>query len=60
MANSTINQDTGSILEHNQDYANYHICKKATVNEGGRLPQGMGGWIEGSNTIFFIHKCAVP
>ena len=32
----------------------------SAANEFGRLAQGVGGRIEGTNTIFFIHKSKVP
>jgi hypothetical protein len=33
---------------------------RAAANEFGRLAQGIGGRIEGTNTIEFIHKHEVP
>jgi hypothetical protein len=57
MANDVINQDTGTSLEYRhliQDEATFHVWNKAAANEFGRLAQGGGGRIEGSNTIFFI------
>jgi hypothetical protein len=32
----------------------------SSANEFGRLAQGVGGRIQGTNTIFFIHKYQVP
>ena len=32
----------------------------STVNEFGRLAQGVGGPVKGTNTIKFIHKTDVP
>jgi hypothetical protein len=32
----------------------------SSANEFGRLPQGVGGQIQGTNTIFFIQKNQIP
>jgi hypothetical protein len=63
MANAVINQDTGVILEYRhiiQDETTCPVWNKSAANEFGRLAQGVGGRIEGSNTIFFIPRQAVP
>jgi hypothetical protein len=63
MANAVINQDTGASLEYRhliQDEATLSVWNKAAENEFRRLAQGVGGRIEGSNTIFFIPRQAVP
>ena len=36
------------------------IWMHSSANEFGRLAQGVGGRIQGTNTIFFIHKYQVP
>ena len=36
------------------------IWTKAGANEFGRLAQGVGGRIDGTNTIYFIHKHDIP
>jgi hypothetical protein len=57
MANAVISQDTGAGLEYRQliqDETALPIWNKASAN--GRLNQGVGGRIEGSNTIFFIPR----
>jgi len=36
------------------------IWTKAGANEFGRLAQGVGGQIDGTNTIFFVHKHKIP
>jgi hypothetical protein len=62
MANSVINEDTGASLEYRhiiQDDSIFPVWNKAAANEFGRLAQGIGGRIEGSNTIFFIPRQAV-
>jgi hypothetical protein len=63
MANTFINEDTGASLEYChliQDETTFPVWNKAAENEFGRLAQGVGGRIEGSNTIFFIPRNAVP
>jgi hypothetical protein len=55
MDNAVINQDTGPSLECRyliQDDTNFPVWNKAAANECGCLAQGVGGRIEGSNTIF--------
>jgi hypothetical protein len=57
MANAAINEDTGASLKYRQliqDETTFPVWNKAAANELGRLAQGVGGRIEGSNTIFFI------
>jgi hypothetical protein len=56
MANSVINADTGASLEYRHlinDASTFTIWNKAAANEFGRLAQGVGERIEGSNTFFF-------
>ena len=36
------------------------VWKNSSANEFGRLAQGVGGRIKGTNTIFFIHKHQIP
>jgi hypothetical protein len=63
MANTVINQDTGASLDYRhliQDETNFPVWNKAAANEFGRLAQGVGGRIEGPNTIFCIPRQAVP
>ncbi len=55
-----LDQDTGKMLEYCQllrDPKHEAIWSKA---EFGRLAQGVGGRIDGTNTIFFIHKHEIP
>jgi hypothetical protein len=62
MANAVIDQDTGSILEYRQliqDETTFPVWNKA-AHGSGRLAQGAGGGIEGSNTIFFIPIQEIP
>jgi hypothetical protein len=63
MANSFINEDTGASLEYHhliKDNSTFTVWNKAAANEFRRLAQGVGDRIEGSNTIFFIPRQAVP
>jgi hypothetical protein len=63
MANSVINEDTGASLEYRhliKDDSTFPVWNKTAANEFGRLAQGVGDRIEGSNTIFFIPRQAVP
>jgi hypothetical protein len=55
MANSVINENTGASLEYRHliNDSTFTIWNKAAANEFGRLAQGVGDRIEGSNTIFF-------
>jgi hypothetical protein len=62
IANYIINQDTGSRLEYRHliKYEIYFpVWNKAAANEFGSLAQGVGGRIEGSNTIFLIPRKSV-
>jgi hypothetical protein len=63
MVNAIINQETVSSLEYRrliQDESTFPVWNKASANEFGRFAQVVGGRIEGSNTIFFIPRNAVP
>jgi hypothetical protein len=52
-ANAVIHPTTGTNME-------YPTWDRSAANEFGRLAQGVGRRIEGSNTIFFIPHSAVP
>jgi hypothetical protein len=57
MANSVINQETSASLDYRhlkQDEITFTVWNKAAENEFGRLDQGVGGRIEGSNTILQV------
>jgi hypothetical protein len=63
MANSVTNENTGASLEycHLVQYdSTFPVWNKAAANEFVRLAQGVGGRIEGFNTIFFIPRQALP
>ena len=56
-------KDTGKLLKYQQLITHPKYSKLWThslANEFGRLAQGVGGQIQGTNTIFFIHKHQVP
>ncbi len=58
-ANPVLDFDTGKLLEYCQllqDPKHKEIWTTAGANEFGRLAQGVGGQIDGTNTIFFVHK----
>jgi hypothetical protein len=63
MANSVINEDTGASLEYRhliKDDSTFPVWNKAAANEFGRLVQGVGDRIEGSNTIFLSYAKHSP
>jgi hypothetical protein len=63
IANAVINEDTGASLKYRhliQDETTFPVWNNAAANEFVWLAQGVGGRIEGSNTIFFIPRNAVP
>ncbi len=62
-ANPVLDYDTRKLLEYRQllrDPKHIEIWTKAGANEFGQLAQGVGGRIDGTNTIFFIHKHEIP
>ncbi len=62
-ARPVLNQDTGKMLKYRQmlrDPKHEANWSKAGANEFGWLAQGVGGRIDGTNTIFFIHKHEIP
>jgi hypothetical protein len=63
MANAVIHPTTGANMEYRGLIAYkviFHTWDHTAVNELGRLAQVVGGRIEGSNTISFIPRSAVP
>ena len=62
-ANPVLDFNTGKLLEYHQllrDPKHKEIWTKAGANEFGRIAQGVGGRIDGTNTIFFVHKHEIP
>jgi hypothetical protein len=52
MANSVINEDTGASLEYRhliRHDSTFTVCNRAAANEFGRLAEGVGDRVEGSN-----------
>jgi hypothetical protein len=63
MANAVIRTTTGANMEYRgriSDDEIFPIWDRAAPNEFGRLVQGVGGRIEGSNIFYFIPRSAVP
>ncbi len=57
------NTDTGNYLNYRQlmrDPKHTKVWSESSANEFGRLAQGVGGKVTGTNTIFFIQKDHVP
>ena len=64
-ANTVTDPDTGKQLEYRQliNHPNDHLRKTwqhSSANEFGRLAQGVGGRITGTETICFIHHHEMP
>jgi hypothetical protein len=63
VANAVLDEETGKMLNY-RDLLRHPKYKeawsKSSANEFGRLAQGVGGRVEGTETIFFIHKHEVP
>ncbi len=62
-ANKIFDEDTGKLLKYRQliTHPKYKdVWFHSSANEFGRLAQGVGGRIQGTNTIYFIHKHQVP
>lgn len=62
-ANAVIHPETGQKLEYRHLIkipGMKDIWEKSFANEIGRLAQGVGGRIKGSNSIFFIRRNQIP
>ena len=62
-ATPVLDFDTGKLLEYCQllrDPKHKEIWTKAGANKFGSLAQGVGGRIDGTNTIYFVHKHEIP
>ena len=58
-AHSVLDHETGQLLEYCQLLKNpkfKEIWTRSAADEFGRLAQGIGGRIKGTDTIHFIHK----
>jgi hypothetical protein len=63
MVNAVIHPTTGANMEYRgliTDKETFPTWDRAAANEFGRLAQGVGGRIEGSNNIYFIPRSTVP
>jgi hypothetical protein len=62
-ANPVIDTESGKSMEY-RELLRHPKYKKAwnisAANEFGRLAQGIGGRIKGTNTIYFIHPSKIP
>jgi hypothetical protein len=62
-AHSVLDHKTGQLLEYRQLLKNpkfKEIWTRSAADEFGRLAQGIGGKIKGTDTILFIHKREIP
>jgi hypothetical protein len=62
-ANPVLDYNTRKLLEYCQllrDLEHKETWTKAGANEFGRLAQGVGGRIDRTNIIFFVHKHEIP
>ena len=60
---AVLDEETGELMEYRNIINNpkYRpLYQNSYVKEIRRLAQGMPGLVEGTNTIFFIKKTAVP
>jgi len=63
MLNAVLDEDTGKLMEYRALMKSPKYSKlygQSYAKELGRLAQGIPGTVEGTNTIFFIHKSNVP
>ena len=63
LINSVLDHDTGQLLEYRQLLKHpkfIEIWTRSAADEFGRLAQGIGGRIKGTDTICFIHKREIP
>ena len=62
-ANAVLDQETGQLLEYRkllQHPRFREVWNRSASDEFGRLAQGIGGRIKGTDTIRFIHKHEIP
>ena len=60
---AVFDKETGKLLNYRQLLVHPKYKKAWSVssaNEFGRLAQGVGGRIKGTNTVFFIHESEIP
>ena len=59
LENSILDSETGKLLEYmhlRQDNNYQDAWNTSAANEFGRLVQGVGGKIKGTNTVMFVYK----
>jgi hypothetical protein len=62
-ANAVAHPTTGKLMEYRQLITDPETCEAwqiSAANEFGRLAQGVGGRVKGTNTIAFIHHHEMP
>ena len=62
-AHAVLDQETGKLLEYRQLLKHPRfkdVRNRSAADEFGRLAQGIGGRVKGTDTIRFIHKHEVP
>jgi hypothetical protein len=62
-ANEICNDESGKLFKYRSLITHPKYCKTwmhSSANEFGRLVQGVGNRIKGTDTIFFVHKHEVP
>jgi hypothetical protein len=62
-ANEIFDEDSGQMLKYRKLITHPKHCDvwlHSSANEFGRLAQGVGNRIQGTDTIFFIHKHQIP
>ena len=63
MISTVLDENTGELMEYRNLMKNPKYCplyQNSYSKEIGRLAQGMPFLVEGTNTMFFIYKTAVP
>ena len=62
-ANEIFDEDSGQMLKYRKLITHPKHCDvwlHSSANEFGRLAQGVGNRIQGTDTIFFVHKQHIP
>jgi hypothetical protein len=62
-AHAVLDQETGELLEYRrlQKHPRFkEVWNRSAADEFGRLAQGIGGRIKGTNTMQFVHKKDIP
>ncbi len=62
-AHTVLDQETGELLEYRRLLKHprfKEVWNRSAADEFGRLAQGIGGRIKGTDTMRFIHKREIP